>query len=402
MGRAHRTLDDYIQKIPEEYKDKIKLLEAFKGNRTKISFNFYCGCTVNQQLKSFLLRDDFKFCTNCKVERAEIYTCNYCTTEFTKKKFFEECQAKCNTKYSNLILGEDYVICSICGYHAKSLGTHITKIHNIELDLYKKEHQIICSKSTKNYSESSSENSWLSKAIAEGKDLNEYWGKVSSGVKKSINSNPDELKRRSELMTELNKKQQSNVDFQKIVSETAKKTSARKDIQEARSERLKKWRTNNPLVFYNKCVKKMITTFQSKPEKMLHRYLLSIEGFSFKRNQFVHSKFISTKSCKKQIDIGDKNKRIYVEFDGILHFEPKFGDDSLKRIKQKDREVEQHIKNHNWILIRVSYDQFVYSTKIVNKVKYDTSHFKQECLDEIVRILNSNVPGIYKIGSTYN
>ncbi len=402
MGRAHRTLDDYIQKIPEEYRDKIKLLEPFKGNRTNISFNFSCGCTVNQQLKSFLLRDNFKFCTNCKIENTEIYTCNYCITQFTKKKFFQECQEKCKSKYSNLILGEDYVICSICGYHAKSLGTHITKVHNIELDIYKKEHQIICSKSKKNYSESSSENSWLSKAIEEGKDLTEYWSKISAGVKKSINSNPDELKRRSELMTELNKKQQSNVDFQKIVSETAKKTSARKDIQEARSERLKKWRTNNPSAFYNKCIKKMITTFQSKPEKILHRCLLSIEGFSFKRNGFLKSKYFTSKSKRRQVDIYDKNKRIYVEFDGKIHFLPLFNEIILQKNQIKDNEVDAHIKNHNWTLIRVSYDQFVYSTKIINKVKHDASYFKQECLDEIVRILNSNVPGIYKIGSTYN
>ena len=66
MGRAHKSLDDYIQAIPEEYRSNLKLLEKFKGNRTNISFNFYCGCTVNQQLKTLLLRDNLKFCTNCK------------------------------------------------------------------------------------------------------------------------------------------------------------------------------------------------------------------------------------------------------------------------------------------------------------------------------------------------
>ena len=402
MGRSHKSLDDYIQVIPEEFRDNLKLLEPFKGNRTNISFNFSCGCIANQQLKTLLLRDNFKFCTICKAEHVEIYNCNYCSTEFSKKKFFEECKIKCKSKYANLILGEDYVICSICGYHAKSLGTHVYKIHSIEINVYKKQHQIICSKSAQNYSESSSENSWLSKAVAEGRDLTEYWSKVSAGVKKAINSNPDELKRRSELMTELNIKQQSNVDFQKIVSDTAKKTSARKDIQDARTKRLKKWRTDNPILFYNKCVRKMITTFQSKPEKLLYKYLSSIDGFSFKRNQFIHSKLISNKSLKKQMDMGDKNKRVYVEFDGILHFEPKFGDQTLKRIRQKDIEIEQHMKNHNWTLIRVSCDQFIYSSKMINKVKHDASYFKKECLDEVVRILNSKIPGIYKIGAAYN
>lgn len=402
MGRAHKSLDDYIQAIPEEYRSNLKLLEKFKGNRTNISFNFYCGCTVNQQLKTLLLRDNLKFCTNCKVERAEIYNCNYCATEFSKKKFFEECQAKCKSKYVNLILGEDYVICNICGYHAKSLGTHVYKIHSIELNVYKKQHQIICSKSAQNYSESSSENSWLSKAVAEGRDLTEYWSKVSAGVKKAINSNPDELKRRSELMTELNRKQQSNVGFQKIVSETAKKTSSRKDIQEARSQRLRKWRTDNPLAFYNKCVKKMITTFQSKPEKILYKYVASLDEFCFKRNGFLKSKYFTSKSKRRQVDIYDKNKRIYIEFDGKIHFVPIFNEIVLQSNQIKDNEVDEHIKKHNWTLIRVSYDQFIYSSKMINKVKHDASYFKQECLDEIVRILNSNVPGIYKIGAVYN
>ena len=89
-------------------------------------------------------------------------------------------------------------------------------------------------------------------------------------------------------------------------------------------------------------------------------------------------------------------------YDGKIHFLPLFNEIILQKNQIKDNEVDAHIKNHNWTLIRVSYDQFVYSTKIINKVKHDASYFKQECLDEIVRILNSNVPGIYKIGSTYN
>ena len=44
MGRSHKSLDDYIQVIPEEFRDNLKLLEPFKGNRTNISFNFSCGC----------------------------------------------------------------------------------------------------------------------------------------------------------------------------------------------------------------------------------------------------------------------------------------------------------------------------------------------------------------------
>ena len=44
---------------------------------------------------------------------------------------------------------------------------------------------------------------------------------------------------------------------------------------------------------------------------------------------------------------------------------------------------EEYIFNHNWTLIRASHDQFHYSTKIVNKVKIDSSYFKQEYLGEL-------------------
>lgn len=216
-------------------------------------------------------------------------------------------------------------------------------------------------------------------------------------MSKSILDNPEEIVRRSELMSKIN---QSDVMRQKA-SETAKITSARPEIQEARSKQLKDWREKNPEVFYNKCIKKMITSWQSKPEKKLLLFLLSISGFNFKKNQFINSLLISNKSHNKQVDIGDKEKRIYIEFDGVIHFEPKYGEEKLISIQQRDQELDQHISNHNWTLIRISYDQFVYKTKQINKIKQDESYFKQECLDKITEILNSKNPGIYKIGEAY-
>lgn len=403
MGAKGKSLDDYLNIIPKKYRKDVTLLEDYKGNRTNISFIFSCGCKINELLKNFAKKSRFDVCIDCSKKNPTIYACNYCRKEFTVLKFFQNCQKKCEEKYNNLILGKDYVICKLCNFYSKSLGVHVTKVHKISHKEYRKNYgTLICTVASENYKESIKEReNWLVKAKEEGKDLTEYYSKISKGVKQAIMSDPIERKRRSDLMTKLNNKQQSDPNFQKIVSETAKNTSARKDIQEQRAERLKNWRDKNPDKFYNKCVKKMITAFQSKPEKHLYKYASSLEGFDFKKNQFVHSELISNKSSKKQLDMGDKKKRIYIEFDGVLHFLPKHGIDRLKEAKQKDYEIDSHILKHNWTLIRVSYDQFIDKTKIVNKIKQDASYFKPECLDKIQEILKNNNPGIYKIGEAY-
>jgi hypothetical protein len=403
MGFKRKTLQEYLEKIPEEYRNNLIILGDFCGKRTRISFQFSCGCKVEQVLQPFLARDRFDFCTSCKVNHQQVYTCSYCLTEFTRYNHYESCERKCKEKHSNLVLGKDYIICKICGYHGRSLKMHVSKHHNLSKKEYNSKYgSLICTSSNEKYSEAVKESgNWIIKAKEQGKDLTEYWEKVSKGVKNSIMSDDNERKRRSDLMTELNKKQQLDPDFQRKVSETAKKTSARKDVQEKRAQQLKAWRDNNPEDFHKKCISKMLLSWQSKPEKCLFNWLQSIEGFSFKRNKFIRSENFSSISKRRQSDISDKIKRIYVEFDGIFHFEPKFGEEKLKLIQQKDKEIEEHIFNHNWTLIRVSHDQFCYSTKIIDKVKIDSSYFKQECLDKILEILNSNIPGIYKIGSAY-
>jgi len=403
MAFEKKTLEEYLEKIPEEYRKNLSIIGNFCGKRTKILFQFSCGCEAKQEMGAFLTRDRFDFCTSCKTKHQEIYKCNYCSTEFIKINHYEACKKKCQEKYESLILGKDYVVCQICGYHGKNLKFHVVNIHNITKQDYIKTYgSLMCSDSYDKYSESGAlVGNWYNKAKEQGIDLSDFHRRVSEGVKKSIMSNPKERKRRSDLMTELNKKQQSDPEFQKKVSETAKKTSARKDIQEKRAEQLKRWRDNNPEEFHEKCIKKATTSFQSKPEIKLYEFLAALKEFCFKRNQFVHSNLISNKSSKKQLDIGDKQKRIYVEFDGVFHFKPIFGDDKLSLIQQKDSQIEEHILKHNWTLIRVSYDQYRASSTIKNKIKSDSSYFKQECLDKIIEILNSKIPGIYKIGDAY-
>lgn len=395
-----KKIEDYLEIIPEEYRYKLTILEPFKGNRTICKFSFACGCETSQSLKAILKLKDFQYCFYCKSKYCEKYTCKFCQTEFIQLKMYEQCLSQCAEKYNNLIEGIDFVICQICGFHAKSLGGHLNKNHNLTPEEYIKIYakKVICDNSYEKYKIVGENNiQVLIDYHSNNDNKKDFCKKVSDGI---IN-NPELKNLHSNMMTELNKRQQSDPEFQKLVSETAKITSARPEIQEQRAAKLKKWRDENPEDFHNQCITKMIGSFQSKPEKKLFEFVSMLDGFYFKKNQFINSLLICNKSHNKQMDMGDKEKRIYIEFDGILHFEPRRGTEILEKIQQKDKEIEQHITNHNWTLIRVSYDQFKYSTKMVNKVKQDNSYFKQECLDKIVEILNSNQSGIYKIGEVY-
>lgn len=302
----------------------------------------------------------------------------------------------CVVNFSSLKENIDFVICKICNFHSQNLGIHLKKIHNISSKKYTEIYggNILSATSYNKYKLNGNEEI-LSEYIKN--NLEDFSRKVSKGILNSSTSR----KLHSDMMINLNNKQQADILFKKIVSDTAKKTSSRPEIIEFRTLKLKKWREENPDDFYNKCIKKMITAFQSKPEKKILQFVNNLSGFNFKKNQFINSKFISNKSHNKQMDMGDKEKRIYIEFDGVLHFLPKYGYEILSNIKQKDQEIEYHISSHNWTIIRISYDQFVYKTKMVNKIKEDASYFKQECLDNLIKILNENKPGIYKIGEAY-
>jgi hypothetical protein len=293
----------------------------------------------------------------------------------------------------NLVELEDFVICKICNFHAQNLGIHLRKIHNIDPKDY--DGDTTSKKSHQKYSENHF--SFLTFAKNSNIDLTEYSNKMSEAVSKSILDNPQERERRSKLMGEIN---QTDHMRQKS-SDAAIKTSARPEILESRTKQLEKWRKEHPEDFYEKCIKPMITAWQSKPEKLLFEFASSISDYHFERNVFIKSNSFTSLSKRRQMDIVDKQKRIYIEFDGIIHFDDIFGEDILKRNNVKDIEVENYISKHNWILIRVSYDQFIYKTKMINKIKQDKSYFKQECLDKLLEILNNKIPGVYKIGEAY-
>ena len=296
--------------------------------------------------------------------------------------------------------GIDFIICKLCNFHGKSLGAHVRRIHNISPKEYKAKYgDIICSNSSNIYVKSNSvSGDWINRAKQNGEDLTEYKLKMGSAVRNSILSNDNDRERRAEVMAKVNQ-----TEFMKRkASDTAKKTSARKDIQKKRSLQLKKWRDENPEEFYDKCISKMVGYFHSKPELKLFHFMKSFENFNFKLNRFIKSDTFTTITKKRQIDIGDDDNGIFVEFDGIFHFLPKFGEEVLKQKQKKDQEIDEYIQNQKMILIRVSYDQ--YQTKIhqMDKIKFDASCFRQECLDEIINILNYKKPGVYRIGNKYD
>lgn len=321
------------------------------------------------------------------------YYCQYCGYKCRSKTTIITHLVECKKENAKLTEGVDFVVCKICNFHAQNLSIHLKKIHKLDKEQY--DGKVISDKSHQAYSDNHFQ--YIKYAKENNIDLTEYWGKVSNGVKKSLENNLEESARRAQVMTKIN---QSDV-MRKKASDTAKNTSARPEIQIQRARQLKKWRDENPEEFYEKCVSKMINSWHSKPEIILFKYVSNINGFCFKRNQRVKSEIFLSSTKEKQVDMCDKEKRIYIEFDGALHFLPKFGIDALMKIQNYDKLLDAHISNHNWLLIRISYDQFIYSTKSINKVKHDASYFKQECLDKIVKILNNKIPGIYKIGDAY-
>src|SRR5690606_34369140 len=105
--------------------------------------------------------------------------------------------------------------------------------------------------------------------------------------------------------------------------------------------------------------------------------LYNFKDFNFKRHQIIKSeKFISA-SKRKDIDIADKDNRIYIEYDGGLHFK-ETSIHSLCETQQKDILLDNHIIKHKWTLIRISHDQFSY-----NKCNYG---FSKECLELLFNI----------------
>jgi len=280
------------------------------------------------------------------------------------------------------------VVCKICGWHAKRLSGHLHKEHGIDSSEYN--NPVLCETSKKKYEAVAQDNgNWIEKAKARGEDLAEYRKKMGKALSESIISNPEDRKRRAKVMAGVNK---SEV-MRKKASETAKKTSAREDVQEKRAAQLKRWRDENPDKFFNQCTSRMLRPhWHSKPESLLYDVVSDRDNYKFKQNQVVKSNTFISKSKRKQVDIGDKSRRVYIEYDGKLHFiQTRLN--QLQKVQEKDRLLDEHIKKHSWVLIRVGYDQFSY-----RKSDYG---FKKKCLDRVFGILDNPTPGVHYIGEVY-
>jgi hypothetical protein len=367
------NFEQYIGKFPENIRASIQLLETFHGNRTKISFAFGCGCKCEKLIKEALSLSNLNYCKNCK-----------------PKIKLDQKTSNNSGKFLGKEEGKDFVICTVCGYHAKSLRIHLNKKHNISPENYSG--KIICSESSKTYSEQNKYNgNWISRANDAGIDLSDYKEKMSKAVSESILADPDDRKRRSKIMTTVNK---SDI-MRKKASDTAKKTSARRDIQLQRVARIHAWQKANPEEHYKKCILNMLDSWHSKPENELFNMLKERSKYNFKQNQFLKSNTFITNTKRKQIDIADHGNRMYIEFDGVFHFKQttlrQLG--SLETTQLKDKLLDDFIIDNGFTLIRVSFDQFSY--------KKSDYGFSKKCIDRIFEILEQQISGVYYIGEAY-
>ena len=156
----------------------------------------------------------------------------------------------CVKEFSKKVEGVDYVSCKICNQKAQKLNAHLKSCHDMTGEEYSKRYSVptICLNASTNYSLVAKNNGdWINRANEQGTDLTEYKKKIGKAVSEAILNNPEEIARRSAMMTVLNSKQQKTKEFKKIVSDTAKATSTRPEIQQQRSIRLKAWRDKDPL-----------------------------------------------------------------------------------------------------------------------------------------------------------
>lgn len=212
-------------------------------------------------------------------------------------------------------------------------------------------------------------------------------------------NNTQERERRSKLMKKISELNNKNPEYHKILSDSAKKTSSRPDILAIRSNNLKKWRENNPedfakIVEILKISAPKNPTWFSKPEKILFLLVNKIEGFNFKFNQVVKSNNFDWLSKRKQIDMADKNKNIYIEFDGPTHFNCWGNEAKFAEVKRRDYLLNNYMIENQFMIIRISYDQFIDKRK-------KGGFFKPECVIKLIELLNTYTVGVFTIGDKY-
>jgi very-short-patch-repair endonuclease len=288
----------------------------------------------------------------------------------------------------------DFVKCLICGHSAKKLHVHLKKMHSINKKQYQELYpgaSVLSENSRLAYSKANKLNGPKAneKMKADGKwdDVQE---RRSQTMKNLIANDPHQQEIRRQNMVKINVVHKEHL--RKISSETAKKTSARPEILAARSENLRRWRDEHSEDFYEKCTKKMMSTFQSKPEKLLFKIVSEKFPFlEFKRNQRLYSELLTNSSKRKQIDIFSQKFKIIIEYDGPCHFHNHRGDKALEIVQVRDLEMEK-IFCEEFMIIRVSDSCHKYATK---------SFFLEHVLVTLFNLLLNPFAGIYKLGEEY-
>lgn len=110
--------------------------------------------------------------------------------------------------------------------------------------------------------------------------------------------------------------------------------------------------------------------------------LLEESGYSLmqRTNQF-------TPRNQFEIDIAIPSRQVAVEWDGVAHFQPIYGEKALQKIKDKDGRKNKVLVRDNWIVIRCR--------------DHSTAHsvaFCRRAANQIIELIEKNLkPGVYYI-----
>jgi very-short-patch-repair endonuclease len=255
---------------------------------------------------------------------------------------------------------------------------------------YETQHGSIICQSSKNLYKDSKNYDWINREKSRGNDLSDWKEKLSEKISQGIMNSQTARQARRDNLSNLNRSK----EFRERSSETAKKTSSRLDVLEQRTMKLKKWRDENTELFYDSCVKKMISSYQSIPEQKLFDLIDTDFPLRFKKNQQIRriGKFISVKSGTRQIDILDLQNKIVIEFDGPRHFFNYAKQDYLMAQKVRDEELNRVLVGEGFTVIRVAFDQFSYK---------NSGKFNDSCLQLIRNTIVKQEPGLILIGDAY-
>src|SRR5699024_501972 len=113
--------------------------------------------------------------------------------------------------------------------------------------------------------------------------------------------------------------------------------------------------------------------YLSKGEEVVRKYL-EFKGYDFQEQ-------VRIKECKNKrplpFDFGVyKGERLlfFIEYDGIQHFEPKFGKEQLKKTKINDDIKKVYCKANNIPLIRIKYvrsqNPMIFKKKVIEKLEH--------------------------------